>query len=162
MKYIIILCLFFSFNIFSKELTQNERISISLKNKVEKLTDNTVDSNKIKEMLDFIDKKENYSKEQVKVLKMLSLLNFEAMNFENNKKELKNIAEKVFQPSLCGAYYFRNDFLRALNEVNQFYIFNEEDMNKLKNSFVIMQDLYLNEAHEEFEKSGIDFEEFCS
>lgn len=163
MRYITILIfLFFSFNIFSQEVTKNERISISVKNKIEKLTDNKVDSNNIKNMLDFLDNKENYSEEQIKILKILSLLNFEAMHFENNEKQLIEIAEKVFKPSLCGAYYFRNDFLRALQEVSQFYIFNENDMNKLKSSFSKMQDLYLNNAHEEFEKMDVDFKEMCS
>tara|TARA_Y100000588_G_scaffold176632_1_gene190648 strand:+ start:13491 stop:13985 length:495 start_codon:yes stop_codon:yes gene_type:complete len=162
MKYIIILCLFFSVNIFSQELTKNERISIAFKNKVEKLSDNSVNSDNIKEMLDYIDQKENYTEQQIKALKILSLLNFEAMNFIDNEEELFKIAEKIFQPSLCGAYYFRNDFLRALSEVSQFYISSEDDMNKLKNSFTKMEKLYLNEAHKKFEQSGMDFEEFCS
>ncbi len=162
MKYIMILSLFFSFNIFSQELTKNEKISIAFKNKIEKLTDNSINSDNIKEMLDYIDQKENYTDKQIKVLKILSLLNFEAINFIDNEEELFKIAEKIFQPSLCGAYYFRNDFLRALNETSQFYISSEEDMNKLKKSFTKMEKLYLNDAHREFENSGIEFEEFCS
>lgn len=165
MKYIFISLVFLlSFNIFSKniDLTKNEKLAISLENKIQKINQNNLDLSNIKEMLDFVDKKENYSEEQIKVIKILSILNFEAMIFYDNEKELLNIAKKIFRPSMCGAYFFKDDFIRALNETNQFFIKNENDMNNLISSFKKMEDLFLLEAHKRISKIEVDFTEICS
>ena len=163
MKYIFAgLVVVLSFSLFSENnLTTNERITNSIESKILNINNTEVELDYITEMLDFLDSKENYSSEQIKAIKLLSLLNFEAMTFHNNEVELLKIAKNIFSPSMCGAYFFQDDFLRALNETNQYFIQSEDDLNKLKSAFSKMESLFLIEAQKQFSQSNIDFEELC-
>lgn len=163
MKYILTcLFLFLSLSLFSENpLTKNQKIANSIENKIEMINKETVDLTYISQMLNFLDSKENYSIEQKKTIKILSLLNFEAMTFYDNEDELLKIAKNIFRPSMCGAYFFKDDFLRALNETNQFFIKSEQNINELKLAFQTMEKLFLIEAQKELSKSDVDFEELC-
>jgi len=80
----------------------------------------------------------------------------------NNEEELIKIAKYIFPLSMCGAYQFREDFTRAIGEVNFIYIKDQQEQKDLMTAFTKMNTLYLEKAQKEFNPDAIFFKENCS
>jgi len=116
----------------------------------------------INDILIFVDTKEFFSDYKKHLIKHLSTLNYKAMLNVNNEEELIKIAKYIFPLSMCGAYQFREDFTRAIGEVNFIYIKDQQEQKDLMTAFTKMNTLYLEKAQKEFNPDAIFFKENCS